>query len=158
MTKRFTLLGCMAVAVTIAACSSSTSPSNNNTKPPSGASKGQHVDFTGTYALQSYADDSADGGTATQHTDANNGGTLALTSAGFTLTWTGSFAQQQNTHGSYVATDTSSSAQRGTLVLYDSVQAKTQDAVYSYASNTLTISIPNGDGQSGTVVTVWNKQ
>jgi hypothetical protein len=160
--KRTALLFCTALALT--ACSSSTSPSSNNNsstgqKPPSSASKGNTVDFTGTYGLSTMSVDSSDGGSATYTTDANDGATLTLTSAAYTLTSTGNFAQNlTSTNGTYVATDTSASAQRGTLVLNDSSAAKTQNAFYSYAGTTLSISIPNGDGNGNTVVTAWIKQ
>jgi hypothetical protein len=157
MTKRFALLGCIAALVTFAACSSSTSPSG--LQPPSSASKGQKVDLSGMYHLSTLTFDSADGGSWSASTDANDGATLALTTAGYTLASTGAFTQNiGQTHGSYTATDTSSAAQRGTIVLYDSVQAKTQNANYAYANNTLTVSIPNGGGQGNTIVTAWLKQ
>lgn len=155
------------LAAAIAACSSSTSPgsnNNNNTgntgqKPPSTASKGNTVDLSGTYNLSQLAIDSSDGGTATQSTDANDGATLTLTTSTYQLTAVGNFGQTLNsTHGSYVATDTSSSAQRGTLVLNDSVAAKTENAQYTYANSTLTVSIPNGSGQGNAVITTWIKQ
>ena len=153
MTKRFALLGCIAAAVTFAACSSSTAPNNANS-----AKNGQKVNLSGTYDLHTFTFDSTSGGSWTATTDANNTATLTLTSAGYTLASTGALTQAITaTHGSYTATDTSSSAQRGTLVLYDSVQAKTQNAAYAYANNTLTVSLANGGGQ-GTIVTAWVKQ
>jgi hypothetical protein len=157
MTKRFALLGCIAAAVTFAACSSSTAP--NGQQPPSSASKGQKVDFSGTYNLSTFTFDSANGGSWTANTDANDGATLALTKGAYTLASTGNFSQNiSNTHGSYTATDTSSASQRGTLVLYDSVMAKTQNALYWYTDNTLHVSIANGGGNGNTIVTDWVKQ
>lgn len=165
MTKRSATLTCTAVmlAAAIAACSSSTSPSNNaNTsgqKPPSSAGKGNMVDFTGTYDLSTLTIDSADGGSSSLNPDANDGATLTLTTTAYQLSTTGNFSQAlSNTEGSYTATDTSSSAQRGTLVLYDSAAAKTENASYSYSNSTLTVTIPNGSGSGNTVVTAWVKQ
>ena len=159
VTKRHALLCCMAI---VAACSSSTTPSGSNStgqKPPSTATNGDKVDLSGTYNLSTMAVDSADGGSSTATTDANDGATLTLTTTAYTLASTGSFSQNlNNTHGSYTATDTSSASQRGTLVLYDSVAAKTQDAQYAYSNNTLTVTIPSGDGQGNAVVTAWVKQ
>lgn len=160
VTKRHLLLCGMAI---VAACSSSTTPSSNNNssgqKPPSSAQNGDKVDLSGTYNLSTLTVDSTDGGSWSATADANDGATLALTTSAYTLTSTGNFSQNlNNTHGSYTATDTSSAAQRGTLVLYDSVAAKTQNAQYGYANNTLTVTIPNGDGQGNAVVTAWVKQ
>ena len=159
VTKRHAVLFCLAAIM--AACSSSTSPSSTSpggAKSPSNAGNGDKVDLTGTYNLSTFTFDSADGGSWMVGTDANDGATLVLTSGAYTLSSTGNFSQNiSNTHGSYTATDTSSSAQRGTLVLYDSVAARTQNASYSYVNNTLTVSIPNGGG-SGTIVTAWLKQ
>jgi hypothetical protein len=156
VTKRHAVLFC--IAAIVAACSSSTSPSSGE-KSPSNAGNGDKVDLTGTYDLSTFTFDSADGGSWTASTDANNTATLTLTSAAYTLGSTGALTQNiGNTHGSYTATDTSSSAQRGTLVLYDSVAAKTQNANWAYANNTLTVSIPNGGGSGNTIVTAWAKQ
>ena len=157
VTKRHALLFC--IAAIVAACSSSTSPSANGEKSPSNAGNGDKVDLTGTYDLSTFTFDSADGGSWTASTDANNTATLTLTSGAYTLGSTGALTQNiGNTHGSYTATDTSSAAQRGTLVLYDSVAAKTQNANWAYANNTLTVSIPNGGGSGNTIVTAWAKQ
>jgi hypothetical protein len=163
MTKRSALLSCtvIALAAAIAACSSSTSP-GNGTKPPGSASKGDSLNLSGSYNLTAIVLDSADGGTSTLTADANDGGTLVLTSAAYSLTWTGFFLQgSQNTHGSYVAVDTSSTVQRGTIVLYDSVKAKSQNAWYAYSGDTLTVAVPNNNGNgtsNGTEVTFWIKQ
>jgi hypothetical protein len=164
MKKRTAIVSCTAIvlAAAIAACSSSTSPSannGNNPKTPSSASKGDSVDLTGTYNLAVFTFDSTDGGTASSSTDANDGATLALTSNGYTLTWTGSFLNNgnQNTHGSYEAVDTSSTAQRGTIALYDSVKARTQNGTYAMSNDTLTVSIPDGGG-NGTDITIFIKQ
>jgi hypothetical protein len=160
VTKRHALL-CLAI-VAGAACSSSTSPSGNNSggeKPPSSAGNGDKVNLSGTYNLSTLTIDSTDGGSASATTDANDGATLTLTTTAYTLATTGNFSQSlSNTSGSYTATDTSSSAQRGTLVLTDSAAAKTENAMYGYANNTLTVTIPNGDGSGNTVVTAWVKQ
>jgi hypothetical protein len=151
VTKRHALLCCIAI---VAACSSSTAPNS-----PSNAKQGQKVNFSGTYDLSTFTFDSADGGSWSQSTDANNTATLVLTSGAYTLSSTGALTNNLGaTHGSYVATDTSSSAQRGTLVLYDSVAAKTQNYLYSYSNNTLTVSAPNGGGNGNTIVTAWAKQ
>ena len=156
VTKRHALVFC--IAAIVAACSSSTSPSSGE-KSPSNAGNGDKVDLTGTYDLSTFTFDSADGGSWTASTDANNTATLTLTSGAYTLGSTGALTQNiGNTHGSYTATDTSSAAQRGTLVLYDSVAAKTQNANWAYANNTLTVSIPNGGGSGNTIVTAWAKQ
>jgi len=157
VTTRHALLFC--IAAIVAACSSSTSPSANGEKSPSNAGNGDKVDLTGTYDLSTFTFDSADGGSWTASTDANNTATLTLTSGAYTLGSTGALTQNiGNTHGSYTATDTSSAAQRGTIVLYDSVAAKTQNATYAYANNTLTVTIPNGGGSGNTIVTAWAKQ
>jgi hypothetical protein len=164
MTKRTALVSCTAImlAAAIAACSSSTSPSSssgNNPKPPSSASKGDSVNLTGTYDLAMFVFDSTDGGSASSSTDANDGATLTLNSTGYSLTWTGSFLTNgnQNTHGSYEAVDTSSTAQRGTIALYDSVKARTQNGTYAMSNDTLTVSIPDGGG-NGTDITIFIKQ
>lgn len=155
VTKRHAVL--LLLAAIVAACSSSTSP--NGEQSPSNAKQGQKVNLAGTYSLSTFTFDSADGGSWTASTDANNTATLTLTSAAYTLGSTGALTQNiGNTHGSYTATDTSSSAQRGTIVLYDSVAAKTQNANWAYANNTLTVTIPNGGGSGNTIVTAWAKQ
>jgi hypothetical protein len=157
MTKRSALLPCLAISAVIAACSGSTAPSSSNSpQPPSSASKGQEVNFTGTYDLSYLVSNGQQ-----VNSDANDGGTLTLTSTAYQLSWTGSFASGGNTdsHGSYVATDTSSTAQRGTLALYDSVAAKTENATYSYSGDTLVVTIPNsGQNANETIVTYWIQQ
>jgi hypothetical protein len=156
VTTRHAVLFC--IAAIVAACSSSTSPSSGE-KSPSNAGNGDKVDLTGTYDLSTFTFDSTDGGSWTASTDANDAATLTLTGSTYTLSSTGALTQNiGNTHGSYTATDTSSAAQRGTLVLYDSVAAKTQNANYAYANNTLTVTIPNGGGSGNTIVTAWAKQ
>ncbi|HXB27081.1 MAG TPA: hypothetical protein VNV25_20305 [Gemmatimonadaceae bacterium] len=155
VTKRHAVL--LLLAAIVAACSSSTSP--NGEQSPSNAKQGQKVNLAGTYSLSTFTFDSADGGSWSQSTDANNTATLTLTAGAYTLASTGALTQTlSNTHGSYTATDTSSSSQGGTLVLYDSVAAKTQNYLYSYSNNTLTVSAPNGDGNGNTIVTAWAKQ
>lgn len=156
VTKRHAVL--LLLAAIVAACSSS-STSPNGEKSPSNAGNGDKVDLTGTYDLSTFTFDSADGGSWSASTDVNNTATLTLTGGAYTLGSTGALTQNiGNTHGSYTATDTSSAAQRGTLVLYDSVAAKTQNANWAYANNTLTVSIPNGGGSGNTIVTAWAKQ
>lgn len=166
MTKRSALVTCTAIvlAATIAACSGSTSPSSNNSngnapKNPGSASKGDSVNLTGTYNLAMFMFDSTDGHAASYPPDANDGGTLTLTTAGYGLAWTGSFLNNNgNTHGSYEAVDTSSAAQRGTIALYDSVKAKTQTGVWGLSNDTLTVSLPENSGNGVTDVTIWIKQ
>ncbi len=165
MTKRSALVTCTAIvlAATIAACSGSTSPSSNNSngnapKNPGSASKGDSVNLTGTYNLAMFVFDSTDGHSSSQSSDANDGGTLTLNTTTYALAWTGAFlTNDQNTHGSYEAVDTSSTAQRGTIALYDSVKAKTQDGVWVLSNDTLTVSLPDGGG-TGTDVSIWIKQ
>jgi len=157
VTKRHALLCCMAI---VAACSSSsTSPNSPNApKSPGSASKGDSVNLNGTYSLVYFQFDSTDGNTVTQNADANDGATLALTTTTYALTWSGSFTQNdQSTHGSYEAVDTSSASQRGTIALYDSVKARTQNGVYVLSNDTLRVSLPDNSG-SGSDVTVWIKQ
>jgi hypothetical protein len=167
MTKRSAILSCtvVALAAVVAACSGSTAPSNGNnsngsTTPqsPSKASKGDSVDLTGTYNLAEILFDSTDGGQSSYSTDANDGGTLTITTTAYALAWTGSFLNnEQDTHGSYEAVDTSTTAARGTIALYDSVKAKTQDGTWVMSNDTLTVSLPSGSN-SVTDVTIWIKQ
>jgi hypothetical protein len=153
------LVPCVTVVIlaAVAACSSSTSPtsSTGGKTPPSGATQGDTLDLTGTYKLASYTNDSADGGTSTYTVDASDGGTLVLGSSPFTLTWTGTFAANSSGEtGTYVAIDTSSSVDRGTLALTST--SGNQSGTYQYSSNTFTITLPQNSG--GADVTVWTKQ
>jgi hypothetical protein len=170
MTKRSALIPCAAIILAAAtgACSGSTSPNNSgdnnngSTTPqsPSKAAKGDSVDLTGTYNLTMFAFDSSDGGQSTLGTDASDGGTLTITTTTYALAWTGVFQNgNQNTHGSYEAVDTSSTAERGTIALYDSVKAQTQNGTWVVSNDTLTVSIPS-TGNNGTVtdVSYWIKQ
>ncbi|HWZ58092.1 MAG TPA: hypothetical protein VNW46_03870 [Gemmatimonadaceae bacterium] len=152
------LVPCITAVIIAAAtaCSSSTSPNSGKTVPPGSAAKGDKIDLTGTYNLASFTRDSS-GNTSSTPVDANDGGTLVLTSSAFTLTWTGTFAANNGGNGNsgtYVATDTSSSADQGTLAL---TSTKSQNGTYNYSAGTLTITLPNGSG-TVTNVTVWIKQ
>jgi hypothetical protein len=154
------LVPCITAVIIAAAtaCSSSTSPSSSGkTVTPGGAAKGDKIDLTGTYNLASFTTDSSDGNTSTTPADANDGGTLVLTSSALTLTWTGTFATNNGSGqtGTYVATDTSSSVDRGTLTLQ--VSSNTDNATYQYSTDTLTVAIPQNNN-GGTQVTVWIKQ
>jgi hypothetical protein len=149
-------------AVTLAAaCSSSTSPSSSGSGSGSAltgtgsAAKGDSINLSGTYDLASYTVDSADNNSSTTPANSSNGGTLVLTSTTFNLTWLGSFSANNGSgqSGSYVAVDTSSSADRGTIALTSS---KTQSGTYQFSTDTLTVNLPQSDGS--TDVTVWIKQ
>jgi hypothetical protein len=164
MTKRsawHTVFSCTAIALAgaIVACSSSSSPTSNNPgqKSPGSAQKGDSLNLSGTYALASFTTDSADGGSSSVPVDANNGGTLVLTSTNYNLTWTGTFAQNGGggNSGTYTAVDTSSTVDRGTLTLTSS--NGTQAAMYQFSTDTFTVTIPRANG-SDTQVTVWIKQ
>jgi hypothetical protein len=153
------LLPCITAVIiaAVTACSSSTSPnSSGQTVTPGGAAKGDKIDLTGSYNLATFTTDSSDGNTSSIPVDANDGGTLVLTSSAFTLTWSGTFssANGSGNNGTYVATDTSSSADQGTVTLTSS---KSQSGTYKYSTDTLTITLPNGSG-TATDVSVWIKQ
>lgn len=158
---RAKLAPCVAalIVAAIAACSSSTSPKSSGSTgltSPSGATKGDSIDLTGTYNLTHFTEDSSDGGSYSNGTDANDGGTLVLTSTNFTLTWTGAYetANGNGTSGTYVATDSSSTADRGTIVLTSN---KSQTGTYTLSNDSLYVSLPNSS--SGvTDITVWIKQ
>jgi hypothetical protein len=157
-TRSKTMWKCVTVVAlaALAACSSSTSPSKSSSSgltTPGGAAQGDSVDLTGTYQLTSYTADSADGNSSTIPANSTNGGTLVLTSTQFTLTWLGTFASDGNQSGTYMAVDTSASADQGTLTL---TSTKTQNGTYLLASGTLTVTIPQSSGE--TDVTVWTKQ
>lgn len=165
MTKRNALLCCTAIVAVaaIAACSSSTSPNPNHAQSPSSATKGQNVNLSGNYSLTAIVLDSTDGGTSTLTADANDGGTLDLTTSSYTVSFTGNFAGGGNngSHGGYVATDTSSASQRGTLTLNDTTTsgAKTENAWYAWSTDSLVVAVPNnGSGGVAQQVTYWVKQ
>jgi hypothetical protein len=144
------------VVVVTGACSSSTSPSSKANTSPSNAQQGDTINLSGTYALASYTDDSADGNSQTIPATSGNGANLVLTSTNFTLTWTGTFSSQngQGTSGTYVAVDTSATVDRGTMTL-NSTQG-TQHGTYAFSTDTFTVAQPDGSG--GTDITVWIKQ
>ena len=153
------LVPCVTLALIAAAtaCSSSTSPGGSSGKvtTPGNAASGDTINLAGTYDLASATVDSADGNSSSAAGSPGNGGTLVLTSTAFTLTWTGEFVTGNGTgqSGTYVAVDTSSSVDRGTIALASS---KNQAGTYLFSTDTLTITLPQSGG--GADVTVWIKQ
>jgi hypothetical protein len=154
---------CAATTLLVAvagACSSSTSPSSSSGgTSPGSAAKGDTINFSGTYDLVSFTEDSTDGGSYSVPANSSNGATLVLTSADYTLTWTGSFATSNGSTpetGTYTAVDTSSAADRGTIALSGS---STQNGTYLFSTDTLTITLPQSNSSGVTNdVTVWVKQ
>jgi len=118
------------------------------------------VNLSGTYALASYTVDSTDGGVSSTTVDANDGGTLTLTTTNYSIAWTGTFAGGSSPAGTYLAIDTSATADRGTLTLTNTSPSRVMQGLYSLASDTLRIQLPdtNNGSVDGTEVTVWIKQ
>jgi hypothetical protein len=159
-THRTTLVLIAATVAALAACSSSTSPSKSSTGTsgvnPGNAAQGDSINLSGTYDLVSFTYDSSDGNSSSETVDANDGGTLVLTATTLDITWTGSFLANNGSDvtGSYVAVDTSSTADRGVLHINST---QTQTGTYSLSNNTFTVSLPEG-GNGVTDVSVWAKQ
>jgi hypothetical protein len=144
----------------LAACSSSTSPSKSSSGTsgvsPGSAAQGDSINLSGTYDLVSFTYDSGDGNSSSQTVDANDGGTLVLTATTLNITWTGTFLSNNGSDvsGTYVAIDTSSTADRGSLLIKST---QNQSGTYSLSNNTFTVSLPEG-GNGVTDVSVWTKQ